>query len=301
MLSAIVVNFRSHELVNDCLRSLLSGSVLPDEIVVVDNDGGDGGLAPELVSDERVHLGVIAGNPGYSAACNSGAKLTTGDTLLFLNADITVGTDTLERCASELASQSDIGIVTPRLVRPDGRLDHACHRGIPTSEASLAYKLRLHRVLPSSRRLARYTMAWLDPSTDHDVEACTGAFVMMRRDLLAAVGGWDERYRFYGEDVDLCIRVAERGFRVRYLGTAAATHLKGAMSHRDTPDRLLEPSELAVKRWVQREVIASHRLFFDEHLRSTTAPPLRWAAGLLLWYQTVRVEVSDRLGGARRR
>ncbi len=175
------------------------------------------------------------------------------------------------------------------------RLDHACHRGLPTAGASLAYKLRLHRIFPRSRRLGRYTMSWLDPATDHDVEACSGAFLLISRADLDAAGRWDERYRFYAEDLDLCLRVGAAGHRVRYLGTVEATHLKGAFSHTSTPDRQLAPSQRQVKRWVQRQVIASHRLFFEEHIRQRSMAPTRLAIELMFDLQTLRLDATERL------
>lgn len=298
MLSVIVINFRSHRLVNDCLRSLLAGASPPDEIVVIDNEADGGGLASDLAMEPRIRLSERSENPGYAASCNAGVALARGDQLLFLNADVTVEHDTLERCSAVLASDGSIGVVTPRLVRPDGSIDHACHRGLPTAGASLAYKLRLHRLFPRSQRLARYTMAWLDPSTDHDIEACSGAFLLTSRDDLDAVGGWDERYRFYGEDLDLCLRLTQAGRRVRFLGTVQATHLKGAFSHRDTPDAELDESQRAVKRWVEREVMASHRLFFEEHIRARSMTPTRLAIELMFTLQALRLEATDRLARA---
>src|SRR5688572_30488350 len=187
MLSAIVVNHRSNDLVNACLRSLLAGSIVPDEVIVVDNEGADGGLTPELAAQERIRVLVTRSNAGYAAACNAGVAVARGERLLFLNADVFLSPDCLERCVAVLTADPAIGIVSPRLVRPDGRLDHACHRGLPTPFASLAYKLRLHRLAPWSRRLGRYTMAWLDPSTEHDVESCSGAFLLIGRDVLDEV------------------------------------------------------------------------------------------------------------------
>lgn len=298
MLSVIVVNHRSNALVNDCLRALLAGTVVPDEIVVVDNEGSDGGLAPDVADDPRVTLLVRVENPGYAASCNTGVTRTTGDRLLFLNADVSVDPTCLERCLTALEADDDIGIVGARLERPDGTFDHACHRGLPTPAASLAYKLRLHRLLPRSHRFARYTMAWLDPRTDHDIEACSGAFLLIRRDSLDAAGGWDERYRFYAEDLDLCLRVAGLGRRVRYVGTARAIHVKGAFSHYRTPDGALQPEERAVKRWAQREIIASHRLFFEEHLRAQSPLPARVAIEAMFALQSWRRAASDRLARA---
>ena len=294
MLSAIIINHRSSMLADAAARSLLGGSLAPDEIVVIDNEGTDGGLSAELRARPDVRLVARAENPGYSASCNLGAKSARGDILLFLNADVALEPDCLRRCAAILADDPGIGIVTARLVRPDGTLDHACHRGLPTTASSLAYLLRLHRLAPRSRRLGGYTMSWLDPLTEHDVEACSGAFMLMPRAVLDAAGGWDERYRFYGEDLDLCLRVRDAGWRVRYVADAVATHVKGAFSLRDVPDEALTPEQRRHKLAVRRDVLAAHRLFYAEHLEAGAAWPMRRAAELLFRVQERRLSQAER-------
>jgi len=217
----------------------------------------------------------ILGNPGYAAACNRGAAESTAAWVLFMNADVSVTSGCLEAVFAEAGSSEDIAIATGALHLPDGSLDHACHRGIPTPLDSLAYKLRLHRVFPRSRRLGRYTMAWLDPAETHDVEACSGAFLLIRRAALDAVGGWDERYWFYAEDLDLCLRVSRGGDRVRYVGSARATHLKGASSHLRQDPRSLDAEQRATRQRVQRAVVEAHDLFYREHLEARTPRLLR--------------------------
>lgn len=280
-MSVVVVNHHTPDLLAACIRSLSDGSRRPDEIIVVDNEV----LADEPRQDwtTPVPIKVVrrASNPGYAASCNTGAALATGQMVLFLNADVTVSVDCLQQCVDAIVSDPGIGIVTCRLERPDGSLDHACHRGLPTPFASLAYVLRLDRAFPGSRSLGRYRMTWLDPAADHDIEACTGAFLLTRRSILDEVGGWDERYWFYGEDLDLCVRVARTGSRVRYLGTVKATHVKGASSHLREPDSALEPHELAAKRRVQAAIIDSHELFFSQHLAPRASWLERVAARLL--------------------
>ena len=263
----IIINFRSSELVVDCVQSLLATVCPPDEIIIVDNDARLDATGHPDLQDSRVRTLARSENPGYSASCNDGARVATGDVLLFLNADVTVSA-CLERCLEVLENAADVGVVSCRLIRPDGTFDHACHRGIPTPEASLAYKLRLHRLLPRSRRANRYLMSWLKEDTEHDIEACSGAFLMIRREVLDAVGGWDERYRFYAEDLDLCLRVSRTGRRIRYVGSVSATHLKGAFSNNRVPDADLDPEQLWVKHRTNREIVRSHRLFFDEHMRT---------------------------------
>lgn len=295
--SAIVVHHRTPDLLAACLASLAGGTRAPDEVVVVDNgvSGPSAAVAPEGPGTVRVV--TQEGNPGYAASCNAGARAATGEALLFLNADVALSAECLARCLDALASDPDLGIVTCRLVRPDGSLDHASHRGIPTPLASMAYKLRLDRLAPRSRRLGRYRLTWLDPSTDHDVEACSGAFMLMRRGVLDAVGGWDERYWFYGEDLDLCLRVGRGGRRIRYLGTTTATHAKGASSHLWRPDDQLGPEERRLKRQVRAAIVDSHELFFREHLAPRASVVERAAARAMFAMERRRLAMRARPSG----
>jgi GT2 family glycosyltransferase len=293
VISVVVVDFRSSDLALSCVRSLLAGTLVPDEILIIDNESR--GRQSSTFGDPIVRALAIPDNMGYSTSCNLGASATSGDVILFLNADVTVDRDCLARCVRELASAPDIGIVTCRLVRLDGSLDHACHRGLPTPLSSMAYKTRMDRLFPKSHRLGRYTMSWLDPRTVHDVEACSGAFMLMPRAVLDEAGGWDERYRFYAEDLDLCLRVSAAGRRIRYLGDVTATHVKGAFSKHLAPDGELDPAQRSVKRRVRREIARSHRLFFEEHMRSGSTRPVRAAIRLAFALQEIRLEAADRM------
>ena len=267
--AAVVVNYHRYDLLHACLASLERSSRPPDDIVVVDNGSQEPDAKQLAERFPRVRLLRNTDNPGYAAACNQGWTSATADVIVFLNADVTLERDTLERCVDAVLDPG-VGVVTPRLVRPDGTLDHACHRGIPTPTAAFWYQLRLHRLRPRSRRFARYTMSWLDPLTDHDVEACTGAFMVMRREVLERLGGWDAGYWFYGEDLDLCHRAGQAGLRIRYLGTTTETHVKGASSRLRTADRSLDPAERAAKRRIQQAIVDSHERFYHAHLAQTT-------------------------------
>lgn len=276
--SAVIVNYRRYDLLPGCLTSLVQSTCPPDEIIVVDNESEASRLGEATAQFPSVRTIANATNTGFAFACNQGWRASAGASLLFINPDVTVASNCIEECLDELRSDPRIGVVTCRLVLPDGRLDHACHRGLPTASASLAYKLGLSRAFPRSRRLARYTMSWLDPRTVHDVEACSGAFMLVPRDVMQAVGGWDEGYWFYGEDLDLCVRIGELGKRIRYLGTASALHAKGSSSHLRSPSAELSPDELATRRRVEREIVRSHRRFFRQHMEPST----RWPAAILI-------------------
>jgi GT2 family glycosyltransferase len=255
---------------------LLASTRPPDRIVVVANEALPDSPAPGIVRQiPRAQLISNQDNRGYSIACNQGWRAAPADLVLFLNEDVTVEPEAIDACVAASQADPTVGIVTCRLLRPDGSLDHACHRGTPTVSASVWYALRLHRLLPRSHRFARYTRSWSDPRTDHDIEACSGAFLLITRTAIEAVDGWDERYWFYADDLDLCLRVRQAGHRVRYVGTVSSTHLKGVSSHLKTPDGELSAEALATKRRIQAAVIDSHEWFYRRHLRDETPWVLR--------------------------
>ena len=289
-LGAVVVGYRQPEMVTAALAALAAGSRRPDRVVVVDVDP----LEPYRPGPEAGALDVTVlhtdDNPGYAAACNRGAALSETDWMLFLNADVVVGGTTVAGLLEAARSDETIGIAGPRLELPDGRLDHACHRGIPSVLDSLSYKLRLDRLAPRSRSLGHYRLTWLDPGGSHDIEACTGACLLIRRDALDTVDGWDEAYRFYAEDLDLCLRAREAGWRVRYVGTETALHHKSATSHLRRARIELTPEQRATRDRVERAIVDSHERFYHQHLEAGTARVLRPLVGLMFRVQRRRAE-----------
>jgi GT2 family glycosyltransferase len=269
-LSVVIVSYRRADLLARALEALAVSTHRPRETIVVDVDPVE-----PLTLEPPVRAVTLAGNPGYAAACNAGAAAAGGGWLLFMNDDVFVSPSCIGGVLSEASADPAVGIATPRLLRPDGRMDHACHRGLPSVADSLAYKARLDRVFPRSQRLGHYRLSWLDPLGTHDVEACTGAFMLTRREALEAVGGWDEAYRFYAEDLDLCARVAAAGWRIRYVGTETATHVKGSSSHLHASPDALSTEERATRRRARAAAIDSHERFYRRHMEAATARPLR--------------------------
>ena len=277
--TAIVVDYRNPELLSRSVAHLFRADPMPADVVVMNVDPlAELELPPEVLGARigpRLEVTATQDNPGYAAVCNRGASGVRTEWVLFMNSDVLVEPETIGAVLDEVADDTTVGIATPRLVRRDGQLDHACHRGIPSPLDSLWYKAGIDRLVPRSRRLGKYRMTWLDTEGVHDVEACTGAFMLVRRKALEAVGGWDERYWFYAEDLDLCLRVTQAGWRVRYVGTATAQHLKSSSSHLRQRDRELDAEQLETRRRVKRAIVESHHRFYREHLEADTARPLR--------------------------
>jgi len=211
-ISVVIVNYNTRDRLLACLATLepeLRG--LASEILVVDNGSGDG--SAEAVRREFPQVRVIANadNRGFSRANNQALRQAQGDDVLLLNPDTEVrpgSVATLRIALHELPGAVGVG---PKVVRPDGRLDLACRRSFPRPSVALARLLGLGRLFPRSRWLARYNLTFQDPD-------------------LAAIQFFDEAFFMYGEDLDLCFRLKERGGRIYYVPDAVVLHYKGQSS-----------------------------------------------------------------------
>lgn len=195
-------------------------------VAVVDNGSGDG--TPDLVRRAYpwVELESLPDNLGFGRANNrSIARATTG-LLLLLNPDTRLDATALRACCDEMRGHPDVGVMTPRVVDGTGAFDRRCMRGFPTAWAMLCHLSGLDRRL-RDHRSGRYLQRWLDESAPADVEAVSGAVMFCRLEALRAVGGLDERFFMYGEDIDLCLRIARAGWRIRYWPGATITHSGG--------------------------------------------------------------------------
>jgi len=223
-LSVVIVSYRCGALLDECLTSLAANRTdVEMEVEVVDNASGD-----DTVDVSRRHAWVtttpLNENVGFARANNMAMDRTRGRTVLVLNPDTVVPPGALRACLDELWRDPGVGLLTPRLVDRDGRLDRRCHRGFPTLWSSFCYFTTLDRVLrgPRSRR---YTMGHLPDTQPADVEAVSGAFMLMPREAMVVVGGFDEQFFMYAEDIDLSLRFIEHGYRVRYWPGVDVVHV----------------------------------------------------------------------------
>ncbi|MBL0164637.1 MAG: glycosyltransferase family 2 protein [Xanthomonadales bacterium] len=233
--SVIVVTANSGPISLRCVNNVL-GSKAPLELTVVDNASSDGQLAEiERLhgTDSRLHIQRNVENVGFGPAANQAASASEGEWLLVLNPDCLVDSDTIENLCSIARSQARAGIIGAHIVDKHGHRANANRRRDPT----------LLRVLMSLSGLARLERRWpslagIDmpdlpqaPETEH-VDAVSGACLFMRRDVFAAIGGFDEGYFLHCEDLDLCRRVRDAGFEVCYADSIVVVHEQGSSSHR---------------------------------------------------------------------
>lgn len=227
-LSIIIVSFNTKRLLADCLDSIFKSLIRPYklEVIVYDNGSTDGSV--EVVRRDYPQVKLLAGkdNIGYAAANNRGLEISQGKIILLLNSDTRLNDDTLKKMLDFMYRNQHAAVATCKLVLSDGQLDPACHRGFPTPWAALTYFLKLERLFPHSRFFGQYHMGYLDFATTHEIDSPSGAFYMVRSNVIHAVGNLDEDYFMYAEDLDLSYRIKHQGYRIYYYPETTCLHLK---------------------------------------------------------------------------
>ncbi len=223
--AVIIVSADSGPLLETCIANVLA-SPLPQCVQLFDNASRDGvaqRIEQKHKDDARLHVACSSRNLGFGAAVNRAAKGLTSDWLLILNPDVLLPPADLERLMSIAASNDDAGLIGAVMVDQDGTVDPASRRRDPLLRRSLA-------------QLGFGSGETVDdaspiPASMIEVEAVSGALMLVRRSLLRRIGGFDEQYFLHFEDLDLCRRVRDAGSRVLLAGELRVVHVQGSSSH----------------------------------------------------------------------
>jgi GT2 family glycosyltransferase len=238
-LSIIIVSYNVRDLLLACLASLegwLATTTHRVEVIVVDNASSDGSADSVRRRFPSTKLIELANNLGFAAANNRAAAQARGEALVFLNPDTTVAGDAFGQMLSYLHEHSDVGVVGPRIVYPDGTTQPT-RRRFPTRRTGFLESTIVQQFWHDNRALRRYYVA--DRSNDElqEVDWLVGACLMVRRETLASAGLFDERFFMYSEEVEWAHRVHEAGWRIVYLPSALIVHHEGGSSRADLPAR----------------------------------------------------------------
>ena len=201
------------------------------EIIVIDNASLDGSL-DTLFDLPQVRVIRNSKNIGFAAACNQGLGFASADYLLFLNPDCSFAPGTLEQLLHGLQAQDQIGMVGGFLANPDGSEQPGGRRAVPTPWRSFV------RAFGLSRFADRWPRLFFDfhlhklplPKQIIEVEAISGACMLVKRAAMEDVGPWDEGYFLHCEDLDWCMRFRKRGWKVMFVPSARVTHTLGGCS-----------------------------------------------------------------------
>jgi O-antigen biosynthesis protein len=233
LISVVIVSYRVPTYLHQTLRSLAEAELYDRcEVVIVDNASGD--ESRELIARDfpAVVWVQLKENIGFGRACNVGVQASRGQYVLLLNPDMLVSKDSLRICQEYLEAHPDVGIVGPKMLRPDGSFQPHCRRSFPTPANAFYYMSGLSRLFPRSARFGAYNFTHMSPDVSMAVDAVSGSFMLLRRGLFQEVHGFDESFFMYAEDLDLCARVKAKGLKVWYLPTTQVIHFKGKSSSR---------------------------------------------------------------------
>jgi GT2 family glycosyltransferase len=239
-LSIIIVSYGTAKLTKEAVESIEKN--YPEEvdsgkfeIYVSDNDSPDDTIkvlnAYKKVSTIK-HLYILDNkkNLGFAKGNNAAVEKTKGRYILFLNPDTIVYAQTLTMMMDFMDNHPDAGAATCKVEIPTGGIDEASHRGFPTPWNAFCHFSGIEKMFPKSKIFAGYTRGWEDLTKVHIVPAIVGAFMMVRRKAGNQIGWWDEDYFFYGEDLDFCYSLGQKGWKIYYVPSVAILHYGGVSS-----------------------------------------------------------------------
>jgi hypothetical protein len=226
--SVIIVTYNVKNYLNPALRSVETALLeIPHEIYVVDNASTDGSAPMVLEQFPSVKLIELPENIGFARANNIALKQAQGKYISLLNPDTLVQQSTFPILLEAFEKYPEAGMVGCKILNEDGSLQLSCRRSIPTPWVAFTRLSGLSKLFSKSQLFARYHLTYLNPDETAEVEAISGSFMTIRREILDTAGYLDERFFMYGEDLDWCLRIRQAGWKILYYPKTNIIHYKG--------------------------------------------------------------------------
>jgi len=224
-ISVIIVNYNARYFLKNCLSSVLKSDGLSDiEIIVVDNNSTDDSCKMLKKDFPSIRLVQNKQNTGFSKANNQGVAAARGEYILILNPDTVISSHTIQQVYEFSNKTADIGALGVQFIDGSGCFLPECKRNFPGPKvASL-------KIMGFSKT---YYAHQIKQGAISQVDILTGAFMFIKKSVFEKVGGFDEDFFMYGEDIDLSYRIAQAGFKNYYLGSEVILHYKGESTSRD--------------------------------------------------------------------
>jgi len=256
--SVIIVNYNVRDFLHQALGSIqkaLKG--IRSEIVVVDNASDDGSVEMLRRQFPQVKLIVNASNLGFAKANNIALKQARGKFLLLINPDTIMQEDTIRVMVEFLKNHPEVGLAGCKILNPDGSMEPACRRSFPTPWIAFSKIFGLSKLFPKTKLFGKYNLTYLSSEETYQVEAVSGSFMMVRKETFEQVGGLDESFFMYGEDLDWCYRIHQAGWQIYYVHSTQIIHYKGESTRRSSIDEI-------------HTFYEAMRLFVEKHVRSSS-------------------------------
>lgn len=227
-LSIVIVNYNVKYFLEQCIQSILDSKTKRSyEIIVVDNQSSDGSVERIRHLFPEIKLIENEENVGFSKANNIGFKQASGEYILILNPDTVLQENTIEKSLEFYEKTDHIGALGVRMIDGSGQFLRESKRGFPSPWTSFCKISGIYRFFPNSRFFNSYYQGHINEMQTAPVDILTGAFMLVRKDILDQAGGFDEDYFMYGEDIDLSYTIAELGYQNYYYPETTIIHYKG--------------------------------------------------------------------------
>ncbi|RKY56115.1 MAG: hypothetical protein DRP89_02040 [Candidatus Neomarinimicrobiota bacterium] len=266
-ISVIIVSYNVKEFLQQCILSLKKSLGNYDyEIIVIDNNSVDG--SNEIVRYKFPDIILIENetNRGFAGACNQGLSIAKGEFLLLLNPDTMIQEDTISTMIDFISTHSDAGAAGCKILNANGSLQLACRRSFPVPKVAIPKLIGLSKLLPKNRLFGKYNLTYIDPDKLIEVDAVSGSFLMFRREVWDKIGGLDETFFMYGEDIDYCYRMKEAGWKIYYVPYTKIIHYKGESTKLASFDNFIAFYR-AMDIFVKKHFGKSYSIFLDVILR----------------------------------
>lgn len=284
-LSIIILNYNTKKLLKNLLLSILKSKVngFKIEVIVVDNASTDGSVQMVKKNFSDFKLIVNKKNLGYSQGNNLGIKTAKAKYLLFLNSDTLLSKETIFKMIKFMNENEQYAAATCRVELINGRLDPACHRGFPTPWAAFTYFSGLEKLFPQSKTFSQYHQGWKNLKEIHQIEVISGAFFLIRKKILDKVGLFDEKFFIYGEDIDLCYRLKQLGYKICFYPETKIVHYKKRSGRKKGKGKKNIQKELEIQETTRKYFYETMKIFYDKHYKNKYPLLLRKTILLGIW------------------
>lgn len=270
-LSIIIVNFNTFDFLKECIRSIYKHTEkLRFEVIVVDNASTDGSIEKLNKNGQELKITKLIinkKNVGFAKANNQGIKKSSGDYILLLNPDTLIFDDVLEKLVLYMDQDQKTGVATCKVIMENGQLDDACHRGFPTPLNAFCQFSGLAKLFPSSTIFNGYHLGYRQMDMTHEIDACAGAFMIVRKTVGEKVKWLDEDYFWYGEDLDFCYRIKQAGWKIMYVPKVQITHFKGVSGGIKKHSQHLTTANKETKLLTTKARFEVMRIFYSKHYK----------------------------------
>ncbi|MDI6839253.1 MAG: glycosyltransferase family 2 protein [bacterium] len=248
-ISVIIVTWNSGEYIEGCLKALGLEPASPSqggyEIILVDNHSLD--ITVDLVRKNFLGVRIIENfsNVGLSRAINQGAKISNGRYLLILNPDVVVMEDTVKKLYQFMQEREEIGACGPRFLWPTGRIQPSC-REFPNFSNLFLEFIGIGRIM----RFSKWKMGYFNHNSAREVDQPAGSCLLVRKEIFNKVGGMNESYPFFMNDVDLCYKIKRMGYKLHFVPEANVIHYLGGSTRKVRRKMILE-EHLSIYRYLR--------------------------------------------------